>query len=52
MVTETKMKTKAGVTVSKKVRSYANDPFVVKKAKESKAFLEKHGFPKELLVKK
>ena len=34
------------------VNDYGNDPLVVKKAKESKKFLEKHGFPKELLEKK
>lgn len=38
--------------VSKKVKDYGSDPFFVKKAKESKEFLEKHGFPKELLSKK
>lgn len=35
-----------------KVKDYGNDPFFVKKAEESKAFLEKHGIPKELLLKK
>jgi hypothetical protein len=35
-----------------KVKDYGNDPFFVKKAAESKAFLEKYGFPKELLLKK
>lgn len=35
-----------------KVKDYGNDPFFVKKAEESRAFLEKHGFPKELLPKK
>lgn len=35
-----------------KVKDYGNDPFFVKKAEESKAFLEKHGFPRELLLKK
>ncbi len=39
-------------TVSEKVRDYSNDPYVVKKAKESKAFLDQHGFPKELLDKR
>ena len=43
-------KTKSLVIVSKKVKDYGNDPFFVKKAKESKTFLEKHGFPKELLT--
>lgn len=38
--------------ISKKVKDYGNDPFFVKKAEESKAFLEKHGFPKELLNKR
>jgi hypothetical protein len=37
--------------ISKDVKSYGNDPYFQKKAKESKEFLEKHGFPKELLVK-
>lgn len=38
--------------VSNKVKDYGNDPFFVKKAKESKEFLQKHGFPKELLRSK
>jgi hypothetical protein len=37
---------------AKKVKDYGNDPFFVKKAEESRTFLEKHGFPKELLTKK
>lgn len=36
----------------KNVKDYGNDPFFVKKANEAKAFLEKNGFPKELLIKK
>ena len=44
---------KIGNTViSDKVRDHGNDPFFVKKAKESKEFLDKHGFPKELLEKR
>jgi len=39
-------------TVSDKVRDYSNDPFFVKKGNASEAFLNKHGFPKELLEKK
>lgn len=31
------------------VKDYGNHPFFVNKAKKSKAFLDKHGFPKELL---
>lgn len=34
------------------VKDYGNHPFFVDKAKQSKAFLDKHGFPKELLDKK
>ena len=39
-------------SVSAKVIDYGNDPFFVKKANESKEFLEKHGFPKEALTRK
>ena len=42
----------AKVKAGSKVKDYGNDPFFVKKAAESKAFLEKHGFPKEILLKK
>jgi len=48
---EIKRKTSKGKR-TKKVKDYGNDPFFVKKAEDSKAFLEKHGFPKELLTKK
>jgi hypothetical protein len=33
--------------ISNEVRDYGNDPFFIKKAKESKEFLEKHGFPED-----
>jgi hypothetical protein len=33
--------------ISKEVRDYGNDPFFIKKAKESKEFLEKNGFPED-----
>jgi hypothetical protein len=29
---------------TKRLKGYGNDPFFVKKANESKEFLEKHGF--------
>jgi hypothetical protein len=35
-----------------KVGDFGNDPFFIKKAEESKAFLEKNGFPKQLLTRK
>lgn len=34
------------------VRDYGNEPYFVKRANKSRAFLEKHGFPKELVDKK
>jgi hypothetical protein len=47
------MKSKsAKVKSSNKVKDYGNDPFFVKKTAESKAFLEKYGFPKELIARK
>ena len=33
------------VNVSNAVKDHSNDPFVVKKAEEAKAFLQKNGFP-------
>ena len=35
----------------RRVKDYSNDPYFVKKDEESKAFLEKNGFPAELLAK-
>lgn len=43
---------KSKARISHKVKDYGNDPFVLKKAKQSKEFLEKYGFPKELVNKK
>jgi len=37
---------------SVKVKDYGNDPFFVKKAEESKTFLEQHGFPQKMALKK
>ena len=37
--------------VSNKVKSYADHPFFVKKAKEAQDILDKHPFPKELVEK-
>ncbi len=31
------------------MKSYANDPYFIKKGKESKEFLERVGFPEEFL---
>jgi hypothetical protein len=35
--------------ISNDVKDYGNDPFFIKKANDSQKFLEKHGFPEELL---
>jgi hypothetical protein len=45
-------KNAAGSKRASAAEGYSNDPYFVKKAEESKAFLEKHGFPEELLPKK
>ena len=55
MATQVKVKkVRARIKAAKnqKIRDFGNDPFFVKKAKESKAFFEKSGFPKEFLLKK
>ena len=45
-----KQTNKKPTNVNAKVKDYGDDPYFVKKAEESKAFLEKHGFPKELIT--
>lgn len=56
MLTETNKKPAkskpSGIKKARKVKDYGNDPFFIKKTEESKIFLEKNGFPKELLTKK
>lgn len=39
---------KSGAKIDTNMRDYGNDPFFIKKANESKEFLDKHGFPDEL----
>jgi hypothetical protein len=41
-----KQKGPPSVIVNPEVKGYGNDLFLVKKANESKQFLDKHGFPK------
>jgi len=43
-----KERKRSAVLVSPKIRDYGNEPFVIKKADESKEFLDKHGFPAAL----
>lgn len=56
MHTQVKKKSaKKQVIKSKKrltIKEYDSDPFFKKKDERADAFLEKHGFPKELLSKK
>jgi hypothetical protein len=49
--TKKKIKSKISPIVSDRVKDYGNDPYFLKKARQSKATLEKYGFPKELLKK-
>jgi hypothetical protein len=52
-VQDKKVKKKASkLKGNHKVKDYGNDPFFVKKAEESKAFLESNGFPTGLVNKK
>ena len=51
MLQESQKKQKK-IKISNKVKDHSNDPFIVKKNKESIAFLEKHGFPKEIMERK
>jgi hypothetical protein len=37
------------IIISNEVRDYGNHPYFVKKADDSQKFLEKHGFPEELI---
>jgi hypothetical protein len=41
-----------GFKVSNKMSSYANDPMVIKRGRESKEFLDRVGFPDPSLYKK
>jgi len=47
-----KLPKKSKIRISSKVKDYGNDSFFIEKAKRSKEFLEKNGFPKEILLKK
>ena len=47
-----KLKKNFGAKIDANMKDYANDPFFIKKAEESKVFLEKHGFPEALLKRR
>jgi hypothetical protein len=36
--------------ISNEVKDYGNDPYFIKENKKAKAFIQKNGFPKELLL--
>ncbi len=36
-----------GITINPNIRDYSKDPFFVKKAERARAFIAKHGLPKE-----
>lgn len=40
------------VQIDNNVKDYGNHPYFVKKATKSKSFLDKQGFPKDLLQKR
>jgi len=40
------------IQVDSNVKDYGNQPYFVKKANKSKIFLDKNGFPKDLLQKR
>jgi hypothetical protein len=40
---------KINATIKSDMKYYGNDPYFVKKNKESQDFLKQHGFPDELL---
>jgi hypothetical protein len=44
-----RIKLEGNAIVTNTVRDCSNDPYVLKKAEESKKIMEKYGFPKEIL---
>ena len=53
MASETKQQVKTeslGFTITNEVKDHGNDPYFVKKNTQAKAFINKNGFPKELLL--
>lgn len=52
MSTLVKQNEKPGFTLDPNMKDYSQDPYFVKKAEKAKAFIEKHGLPKDLKAKK
>jgi hypothetical protein len=36
-----------GITIDPNMRDYSKDPFVIKKVENARAFIAKHGLPKD-----
>ena len=51
-VAEIRKKLSGNITVVKDMRDYSKDPTVLKRAKEAKAFLKKHGLPESFKKKR
>ena len=51
-VNKKRTRKKSKVVIKNSIPDYGNDPAFLKKAEASKIFLNKHGFPEELLKKK
>jgi hypothetical protein len=47
MNSSTNKKHLPGITVDPNMTDYSKDPFFVKKAEKARAFIAKHGLPKE-----
>ena len=52
MLKSTKGNKKSPIKSKPSVKDYGSDPFFVEKANQSRLFLQKHGFPKEIVKKK
>ena len=46
--TTTMKRLKAGLYLDPNMLDYSKDPFVIKKAERARAFIAKHGLPKDL----
>jgi hypothetical protein len=49
--TSKKRKHLPGITVDPNMRDYSKDPFVIRKNEEARAFIAKHGLPKDWVKK-
>jgi hypothetical protein len=52
MPTATNRKHLPGITVDPNLPDFSKSPFVIKKVERAKAFIAKHGLPKEVKSKK